>query len=167
MTEQNRKKTFWPYGILLSIFAIACACVATVIVSLDYPVHMDDFYFNSYQKVDENYNAIQISQQNFDEKFAINLVNDQFNVDEPVSIKFNLTDKNLVGYDALNVEVLITRPDSSEFDKRPGFNIKDGILEITPFSVEKLGRWQILLKLSDKKDTGFYKFEIFVSDVKR
>ncbi|MEJ3913127.1 hypothetical protein WGW30_08675, partial [Campylobacter jejuni] len=31
------KKTFWPYGILISIFAIVVACVATIIVASNYP----------------------------------------------------------------------------------------------------------------------------------
>ena len=45
MNEKN-KKTFWPYGILLAIFAIIVACIVTVIISLDYPVYKDNFYFD-------------------------------------------------------------------------------------------------------------------------
>ena len=71
MSENQNKKTLWPYGIALSIVAIIGACVATVIFSLDYPVHSDNFYFDKYQKVDENYNDIQISQAKFDEKYKI------------------------------------------------------------------------------------------------
>ena len=47
---QNRK-TFWPYGILLSIFAIVCACAYTIYYSLDYPVYMDDYYFDKLKEI--------------------------------------------------------------------------------------------------------------------
>lgn len=76
--EKEQKKTFWPYAILLSIIAIAIACIATVIVSLNYPVYMDDFYLDSYGNVDKNYNQIQLSQQKFDENFKLELLKNEF-----------------------------------------------------------------------------------------
>nr|MBP3725376.1 hypothetical protein [Campylobacter sp.] len=46
---EKNKKTFWPYGILLSLVAIVIACVITIIICLDYPVYTDDSYFDTYQ----------------------------------------------------------------------------------------------------------------------
>ena len=45
------KKTFWPYGILLSLFAIVCACVVTIIYASNYPVYEDDSFLGKYQEV--------------------------------------------------------------------------------------------------------------------
>ena len=66
----QKKKTFWPYGILISIFTIVCSCAYTIYYSLDYPVYMDDYYFNKYQKVDNNFNEIQAAQANFRREFS-------------------------------------------------------------------------------------------------
>ena len=48
------KKSFWPYGIVLSIVAIILACVATIVVAINNPVEMDSAYMQSHQSVDEN-----------------------------------------------------------------------------------------------------------------
>ena len=48
------KKSFWPYGIVLSIVAIILACAATIVVAINNPVEMDSAYMQSHQSVDEN-----------------------------------------------------------------------------------------------------------------
>ncbi|EFU5122702.1 hypothetical protein ACMHOY_001450, partial [Campylobacter jejuni] len=50
------KKSFWPYGILLSLLAIIIACIVTIFIASHHPVYEDDFYFDSYQNVENNYN---------------------------------------------------------------------------------------------------------------
>lgn len=68
--NNTSKKTFWPYGILLSLLAIVCACVATIIFSLDYPVYEDDSFLSKYQEVDNNFNEIQQKEARFRQNFA-------------------------------------------------------------------------------------------------
>lgn len=67
------KKTFWPYGILLSLFAIVCACVITIIYASNYPVYEDDSFLEKYQEVDHNFNEIQQKDENFKRNYTINL----------------------------------------------------------------------------------------------
>lgn len=69
----ENKKTFWPYGILLSILAIIIACIITIVFASNYPVYEDDFYFDSYQNVENNYNKIQIAQENFNKLYNVYL----------------------------------------------------------------------------------------------
>ena len=69
----SKKKTFWPYGIVLSIFAIVCACVATIIFSSFYPVYEDEFYFDKYQNVKYDYEGIEKKQANFNKNFEVSL----------------------------------------------------------------------------------------------
>lgn len=68
--KNTSKKTFWPYGILLSLLAIVCACAATIIFSLDYPVYEDDSFLSKYQEVDNNFNEIQQKEARFRQNFA-------------------------------------------------------------------------------------------------
>lgn len=160
MNEKN-KKTFWPYGILLAIFAIIVACIVTVIISLDYPVYKDNFYFDQYQDVDNNYNEIQISQAKFDEKYAVEFIPENAKVGQNFNAKFKITSKDGLNLKDLKAQILFTRPDSSKFDKKFEAKLKDNTFEAN-FIPGKPGRWQILVKITDTKDTGFFKFEIKV-----
>ena len=65
------KKSFWPYGIVLSIVAIILACAATIVVAINNPVEMDSAYMQSHQSVDENITFIKESEARFDEKFDL------------------------------------------------------------------------------------------------
>ena len=112
MNEKN-KKTFWPYGILLAIFAIIVACIVTVIISLDYPVYKDNFYFDQYQDVDNNYNEIQISQAKFDKKYAVEFIPGNAKVGQNFNAKFKITSKDRLNLKDLKAQILFTRPNSS------------------------------------------------------
>ncbi|WXG21356.1 hypothetical protein VBZ67_02910 [Campylobacter concisus] len=65
------KKSFWPYGIVLSIVAIILACAATIVVAINNPVEMDSAYMQSHQSVDENITFIKESEARFDKKFEL------------------------------------------------------------------------------------------------
>ena len=71
--NSQKRKTFWPYGILLSLFAIVAACVATIIFALDYPVYEDDAYLQKYQKVNNNYNELQLQDAAFKRNYRVRL----------------------------------------------------------------------------------------------
>lgn len=157
--DVKKQKTFWPYGILLSIFAIIIACIATIIFSLDYPVYSDNFYFEKYRKVDENFDKIEKSQKNFDAKFSVAILNQKAQMNAN-SVEISIKPKIDFDIKKLKAEILLTRPETSEFDKNLKSTLNDEILKTEIFDLPKPGRWQILLKISDEIDIGFYKFEI-------
>lgn len=159
-SKENSKKTFWPYGIILGFVAIIAACVATIVISLDYPVYMDDYYFTSSSEVDRNINDIEESQARFDEKFSITLVNRAISQGENANVKAVVRSKDGLNLANLEGEILLTRPDSSKFDRNLAFKFEDEFLLSEGFVVDKPGRWQVMIKLTDGKDTGFYKFEL-------
>ncbi len=69
----TNKKTFWPYGILLSLFAIVGACIATIIYASNYPVYEDDSFLSKYQEVDYNFNEIKLKDENFKNSYQVSL----------------------------------------------------------------------------------------------
>ncbi|EAJ7607107.1 hypothetical protein A7L95_05695 [Campylobacter coli] len=169
------KKTFWPYGILISIFAIVVACVATIIVASNYPVYEDDFYFDSYQNVENNYNIIQKQQEQFDALFKVEFQNDKIdligkrkiasytiNADSYLA-QFKITALNdQANIQNLKSEILLTRPHTREFDQKLLGQIQDGVLSVSLSQLEK-GRWQLKIKLStDDEITGFFSYELNV-----
>ncbi|WP_103642158.1 FixH family protein [Campylobacter concisus] len=148
------KKSFWPYGIVLSIVAIILACAATIVVAINNPVEMDSAYMQTHQSVDENITFIKESEARFDEKFDLKF--------EPFKglqgkFKFLLTPKN-GKISSLSYEILLTRPQTNKDNKTLSASWQEN--ELVSESVGlKEGRWQLLLRLNDKQDTRYYKFD--------
>ncbi|EGK7561868.1 hypothetical protein IO476_000856 [Campylobacter coli] len=167
------KKTFWPYGILISIFAIVVACIATIVVASNYPVYEDDFYFDSYQNVENNFNVIQKQQEQFDTLFKVEFQNDKvdfigkrkiasYAIDtDSYLAKFKITAlSDKVNTQNLKSEILLTRPHTREFDQKLLGQIQDGVLSVSLPQLEK-GRWQLKIKLSTEDGIiGFFSYEL-------
>lgn len=169
--EEPNKKSYYPHAIIVGIILVIIACVATVIVALDNPVEMDDYYLEKYQKVDHDINEIEAMQKeffkNYDVKFDLNEVvlsktTNRFTMRTPINIGLNIHDKK-ADKDVQNAEVLlvITRPDTSKFNQ--DFNAttaKNGLFEFKNIKLDKPGRWQLKTKMKIGKLEGFYKDEI-------
>ncbi len=167
-----KEKTFWPYGILLSIFGIILACVATIIFASNYPVYEDDFYLGKYQNVDYNFNEIQQKQANFDKLFKLVFLNNKtsftgqrnlktYEVFPGEFLKFRLEKLDHLEPQTIEAEILLTRPHQNTQDQVLNAQIKNELLSLNlPNELEK-GRWQLKLKLrANDEAVGFHTFEL-------
>ena len=149
-------KNYWPHAIVISLILIVASCVATIVVAVKNPVEMDEFYFERYQNIDENINEIEASQRRFDAKYAL-----KFELEfDGLSgyFKIAVTPKNGSVAPNFTYEILLTRPATKEQNQNLDVKFDGQILKTQPVTLPKKGRWQILLKISDANDTGFYKF---------
>lgn len=166
-----REKTFWPYGIVLAILAIVLACIATIIFASNYPVYQDNFYFDTYQNVDENYNEIQKSQALFDMKYSLKPQLRALNINNKKLIypikagkenifRIKISKKNPKA--SLKVQALLSRPHTTADDKGINASFENGdlVLKIKP---KQKGLWQLLIKIEDAKSTGFFKYDLKAS----
>lgn len=165
------KKTFWPYGILLSILAIVCACVVTIVIASKHPVYEDDFYFDSYQNVENNFNEIQKLQANFDKSFNLNLKLPS-KIDKNKKLVY-LLDKNTLDLALLAKEKLTKNPQITLKLTRPHTTAQDldlkyelvktnqGFLIKTSFENLEQGRWQLKVKISIDNKAGFFVYELY------
>ncbi|EFP6867048.1 hypothetical protein H0654_000609 [Campylobacter upsaliensis] len=188
----DKKKTFWPYGILLSLFAIVLACVATIIFASGYPVYEDDSFFLSYQEVENNYDQIELKQKKFFENFALILDDSKINFEEKMIDKkrskkaYILKDDNItlllvkqpsgqIDLKDMNLSAKLTRPHTSENDmflqgleKNVSIKLSNNGANYKAkaylFSLPTLakGRWQLKIKAENKDILGFKSFEFFV-----
>lgn len=94
--KKNDKKTFWPYGILIAFALIVISCIITVILALKNPVHIDNYYFDTIENVDRNYNEIEASQERFDEKYSVKLVKDSFDLHEDINLQISVCQKHKI-----------------------------------------------------------------------
>ena len=149
-------KNYWPHAIVISLVLIIISCVATIVVAVKNPVEMDGFYFERYQNVDENINEIEASQKRFDARYTLKFepefdgLNGHF--------KIAVVSKNGSLAPNFTHEILLTRPATNEQNQNLNAKFDGQILKTQPITLPKKGKWQILLKISDANDTGFYKF---------
>lgn len=139
----------WPIGIILSIFGLIALSIWTIQQANIKPVVMDDYYFESYQNVEANINEIQAKQIAFDKKYNTQiLANTPFVIGQnEIGIKLMTKTDNQPVADA-NITVKITRPDTDKYDQMLKVtSYEDGVYHLTPFQVEKIGRWQIMTKI--------------------
>lgn len=124
----TNKKTFWPYGILLSLFAIVGACVATIIYASNYPVYEDDSFLGKYQEVDYNFNEIKLKDENFKNSYQVSLnlkpqfdkkKREFFEVKPAQVLVFRVAERNDLSKDAsdINATLLLTRPHTNKQDE--------------------------------------------------
>lgn len=131
ISKQNpptNKKTFWPYGILLSLFAIVGACVATIIYASNYPVYEDDSFLSKYQEVDYNFNEIKLKDENFKNSYQISLnlkpqidkkKREFYEVKPAQVLVFRVAERNDLSKKAsdINATLLLTRPHTNKQDE--------------------------------------------------
>lgn len=172
-------KTFWPYGILISLLLVVTACVITVIIGVKNPVYIDNFYFEKYQFAEENFDKIEIWEKNFKDEFdlqfiapnlrAYNAGASLFSI-EITDIKanssnllnFTLTPKNRSkNLSDLKFQAVLTRPQTREFDENlfPQITQNGFVVDVKP---SKIGRWQLMIKIqSSPQSIIFAKYELF------
>lgn len=150
------RKTFWPYGILLALFAIVCACAATIIFASHYPVYEDDSYLSKYQEVDYNFNEIQQKEAKFKQDFGayLNLKREFDTKKRPIyelkqgtrEIEFFI-DEEMEDRSAFNIKatLLLTRPHTNTQDE--WLQTSKLILNNHPFR-DKFGKISTALKKS-------------------
>ena len=149
-------KNYWPHAIVISLILIVASCVATIILAVKNPVEMDEFYFQRYQNVDENINEIEASQRRSDARYALKFEPEFDGLNGYFKIAVEAKNGSLAPN--FTHEILLTRPATNEQNQNLDAKFDGQILKTAPVALPKKGRWQILLKISDANDTGFYKF---------
>lgn len=172
----EKKKSFWPYGILLSIFGIVLACIATIIFASFYPVYEDNFYFTRYQEVKYDYSDIQKKQKAFEKEFSISANFGILRYDEisrqyweikenEKELEFLLKSLEKADPTRLDIKVELSRPHTNAWDQKlkiSKLRPKDGQYSFTiKLPTLEKGRWQIHLKAENNEEQiAFYSYNL-------
>lgn len=176
------KNTFWPYGILLSLFAIVCACIVTIVFASNYPVYEDDSFLGKYQEVDYHFNEIQQKDEQFKQNYKISLnAKPKFDEKKRESYELKSGAKELVfvvdeikeNQNASDIKptLLLTRPHTNAQDSwlyAGALTLSNALIKGQKNTVRKKsfnrytfkaalpqlskGRWQVKLKASKSED---------------
>jgi len=161
----KKKINFWPIGIVAVLIFMIFVCVMVVKIAMQNPVQMDSFYFEKYQKVDENINAIMARQKVFEENFKLEYKTKNFTMGKANSFEMsikNINDNSLVKN--AEIQLLISRPDTNNLNQEFIVkNAKDGVYLFEGIKIENPGRWQVLTKIKIGDKSSFNQHEISTS----
>jgi nitrogen fixation protein FixH len=153
--NQNAGKK-WPWIIALSIVAVIGLCVGTVNVAINNPVEMSEYGMQSYHTYDDNVNDIINAKIAFDKNYTIAFLTPQI-VEKGTVISYKISDKSNNAISNAKVEVVLTRPDTTNFDLNlSNPTVSEGKYTFKVVDLPKVGRWDILAKVSIGDKQRYY-----------
>lgn len=146
----------WPWIIGLSIVGVIGLSVATVKVAINNPVEMSKYAMQSYHDYDDNVNDIITAQIAFDQNYTIAFLTPQIQEKKSVLV-YQVRDKSGKAIDDAKVEVVLTRPDTTDFDLNLSSpTVSEGKYTFNAVDLPKVGRWDILAKISIGDKQRYY-----------
>ena len=59
----------------------------------------------------------------------------------------------------MNAKISLTRPETDKLDVDLSAKTQNGFISVDEFEIPQTGRWQVIARLDDGENVGFYKFE--------
>ncbi len=146
------------------------------------PVNKDNSFLSDYHYIDHNYNEIVHERDEFNKKFDLSLMlnnyGEKVEVINPTtgvktffpygfkagenSFSFSIFNKNKEAVNNAKVKILLTRFETNNYDKPLEIaSVENGTYKIKPFSIEKVGRWKIILSVEIDKYKNIYEYKVF------
>lgn len=154
--QKKDQKNYWPHFIVGLVFFTIGMGVWTVVTAINNPVEMDNSYMMNYHQLDKDINKIIESGKKFDKKYRFNLITKTLKEGEnTLLIKVSDKEGNII--QNANIDILVTRPETTKFDKKLKASFTDGKY-IANVKLEKKGRWNIIIRV---KIDGLEKFKTY------
>jgi len=154
----NSEKNYWPHFIIgLILFAVTLG-IWTIKATMDNPVELDNSYMLNYHAVDEDINEILKKQHIFDKRYDLILSSTKIKLGSN-TIELILKDKNGKVIDNADIKILVTRPDTTKYDKKIDAKFENSRY-IAHVDLEKEGRWNIVIKTKIGDIEGFKTFKL-------
>jgi len=148
MTTHKNAGKKWPWIIGLSIVGVIGFSIATVSVAIKNPVEMSDYGMQSYHSYDDNVNDIINAKIAFDQSYTIAFLTPQIQEKSSIFV-YQVRDKSGKAIDNAKIDLILTRPDTQKFDLNlTNPDIHDGKYTFNAIDLPKIGRWDILAKVS-------------------
>ena len=142
----------WPSAIILMLTGAIIGGYKTISLAIENPVEQSSIFLEGYHQADKNINQILEDKLIFDKKYQLDISKLKLNKNI-ISGKIKLLKKDDLSFINANFELLLTRPETTVFDKR--LKINDEV----NFDLPKEGRWIIHLKVTTKNNTGYFSLE--------
>lgn len=158
MINKNAGKK-WPWIISISTIIVIGFAIATIKVAINNPVEMSEYGMQGYHEYDNHVNDIINAKIEFDKKYSITFLTPQIS-DKKSIIAYAVKDKSGKAIEDANISVVLTRPDTTKLDitlDNPA--IENGVYTFKAVDLPKLGRWDIMAKVTVGKDERYYNMQ--------
>ena len=146
----------WPWIIGVSIVAVIGFSIATIKVALNNPVEMSEYGMQNYHSYDDKVNDIIKAKISFDQNYTIAFLTPQI-TEKSALIAYKISDKSNNAINDAKVEVVLTRPDTTDFDLNlSNPTVNEGKYTFNAVDLPKVGRWDILAKVSIGDKQRYY-----------
>jgi hypothetical protein len=145
----KNKINLWPIAIILMLTGAVIGGYKTISLAIENPVEQSSIFLEGYHQTDKNINQILEDKLAFDSKYQLDISQLELNKNT-ISGKIKLLKKDDLSFVNANFELLLTRPETTVFDKRLKTN------DEVNFDLPKKGRWIIHLKVTTKNNTGYF-----------
>ncbi len=154
--QKQKEKNYWPHFVAgLILFGIGMG-VWTIFMTIDNPVEMDNSYMMNYHQLDRDINKIIESGKKFDKKYDFNLLTKDLKTGEN-TLLLEVKDKEGNIIKDAKVDILVTRPETTKFDKKIKASFENGKY-VAKVNLNKEGRWNLIIRVRIK---GLEKFKTY------
>ncbi|WP_295051774.1 FixH family protein [Sulfuricurvum sp.] len=148
--------TKWPIIIAVSTVIVIIFGVLTIKAAINNPVEMSDYGMQNYHEYDRDANDIIEAKIAFDQKYSIAFLTSQITEKGSV-IEYKITDKAGKAVNNASLNVILTRPDMNKYDiNLSNPTVSEGKYTFAPVDLPKVGRWDIMSKVSVGTDQRYY-----------
>ncbi|WP_281951560.1 FixH family protein [Nitrosophilus kaiyonis] len=155
---KSKEKNYWPHFIVALVFFAIGLGVWTIKAAIDNPVELDNSYMLNYHAVDEDINDILKKQHIFEKNYDLNLLTNKINVGKN-KLEIVLKDKNGKVVKNAKIDILVTRPDTTKYDKKVTAKFENRKY-VADVDLEHEGRWNIIIKAKIDDAQGFKTFKL-------
>jgi nitrogen fixation protein FixH len=148
--------TKWPIIIAVSTVIVIGFGVVTIKEAINNPVEMSNYGMQGYHSYDNDANDIINAKIAFDKKYLIAFPTSKI-TEKGTIIAYRVTDKEGKAVNDAKINAVLTRPDTTKLDinlSNPVVN--EGQYTFSAVDLPKLGRWDILAKVSVGTDQRYY-----------
>ncbi len=156
--QKKDQKNYWPHFIIGLVFFAIGMGIWTITTAIENPVELDNSYMMNYHQLDKDINKIIESGKKFDKKYRFKLITKTLKEGEN-TLLIEVSDKKGNIIQNANIDILVTRPETTKFDKKLKASFKDGKY-IAKVKLEKKGRWNIIVRVKIDKLEKFQTYKL-------
>lgn len=148
--------TKWPIIIAVATVIVIVFGVLTIKAAINNPVEMSDYGMQNYHEYDNNANDIINAKIEFDKKYTIAFLTQQI-TEKGTVLVYQLSDKSGKAVNNAKFSVVLTRPNTTKLDLNlTAPTVDEGKYTFSAVDLPKIGRWDILAKISVGTDQRYY-----------
>lgn len=146
----------WPIIIAVSTLIVIGFGVVTIKTAMNNPVQMSDYGMQNYHEYDRDANDIINAKIAFDQKYLISFLTPQI-AEKGAILEYQVTDKSGNAVNDAKFEVVLTRPDNTDFDVNcTQTSVIEGKYTFNAVDLPKEGRWDIMAKVTVGADQRYF-----------